>query len=50
MKSDINNKTFFITGGGTGGTIYTWVSNINELIKKGSGKGKIFFVGKKKKL
>ncbi len=50
MKSDISNKKFFITGGGTGGHIYPAVSVINELIKFGINTNNIFYIGNKKNL
>ncbi len=41
------NKTFFITGGGTGGHIYPAVAVFSELLKDGHN---MFYVGNKKRL
>lgn len=42
-----NNKTYFITGGGTGGHIYPAVAVADELVKRGY---KVYYVGNPKNL
>lgn len=42
-----NNKTYFITGGGTGGHIYPAIAVADELVKRGNS---IFYVGNPKNL
>ena len=40
----MNNKTFFITGGGTGGHIYPAIAVADELLKNGNT-NKIYYIG-----
>ena len=45
--SKMPNKTFFITGGGTGGHIYPAVAVADELVKDGQ---EVYYVGNPKNL
>lgn len=50
MTQNMQDKVFFITGGGTGGHIYPAISVMNELIKKEIKKENIFYIGNKNNL
>lgn len=46
----LNKKTYFISGGGTGGHIYPAVSVINSLIEDGVDNSDIYYIGNDKNL
>lgn len=50
MFNNKKEKTYFITGGGTGGHIYPAVAVINTLIESGVKNENIFYLGNKKNL